>query len=62
MFRRRKRLSLDGWLAKLKPFEHAKIVTYHRSWPYFAHRFNLDVVAELNPSRGFRRGRATFWK
>jgi ABC-type Zn uptake system ZnuABC Zn-binding protein ZnuA len=45
-------LSLDGWLAKLKAFERAKIVTYHRSWPYFAHRFNLDVVGELEPKPG----------
>jgi zinc/manganese transport system substrate-binding protein len=45
-------LSLDGWLAKLAPFEHAKIVTYHRSWPYFAHRFNLEAVAELEPKPG----------
>jgi zinc/manganese transport system substrate-binding protein len=42
-------LSLDGWLAKLKPFERAKIVTYHRSWPYFTRRFHLEDVAELEP-------------
>jgi zinc/manganese transport system substrate-binding protein len=51
-------LSLDGWLAKLKPFEHSKIVTYHRSWSYFAHRFNLDVVAELEPKPGIPPGPA----
>jgi zinc/manganese transport system substrate-binding protein len=51
-------LSLDGWLAKLKPFEHAKIVTYHRSWPYFANRFNVDVVAELEPKPGIPPGPA----
>jgi ABC-type Zn uptake system ZnuABC Zn-binding protein ZnuA len=45
-------LSLDGWLAKLKPFEHVKIVTYHRSWPYFARRFHLEDVAELEPKPG----------
>ena len=49
-------LLLDGWLAKLKPFEHSKIVTYHRSWPYFAHRFGLDVVAELEPKPGIPPG------
>jgi len=51
-------LSLDGWLAKLKPFEHAKIVTYHRSWPYFARRFHLDIVAELEPKPGIPPGPA----
>lgn len=45
-------LSLDGWFAKLKPFEHSRIATYHRSWSYFAHRFGLDVVAELEPKPG----------
>jgi len=49
-------LSLDGWLAKLKPFEHAKVVTYHRSWSYFARRFGLDVVAELEPKPGIPPG------
>jgi len=51
-------LSLGGWLAKLKPFEHAKIVVYHRSWPYFTHRFNLDEVAELEPKPGIPPGPA----
>lgn len=46
------RLALGGWAATLKPFEHAKIVTYHRSWPYFARRFNLEAVAELEPKPG----------
>jgi ABC-type Zn uptake system ZnuABC Zn-binding protein ZnuA len=48
--------SMAGWTAKLKPFEHAKIVTYHRSWPYFAERFNLDIVAELEPKPGIPPG------
>jgi zinc/manganese transport system substrate-binding protein len=49
-------LSPDGWLAKLKPYEHAKIVTYHRSWPYFMRRFHLDDVAELEPKPGIPPG------
>ncbi len=48
--------AMAGWVAKLKPFEHSKIVTYHRSWPYFANRFNLDVVAELEPKPGIPPG------
>jgi len=48
--------AMVGWVAKLKPFEHSKIVTYHRSWPYFANRFNLDVVAELEPKPGIPPG------
>ena len=49
-------LSLEGWLAKLQPYEHAKIVTYHRSWPYFMRRFHLDDVAELEPKPGIPPG------
>jgi zinc/manganese transport system substrate-binding protein len=48
--------AMAGWTAKLKPFEHAKIVTYHRSWTYFANRFNLDIVAELEPKPGIPPG------
>jgi zinc/manganese transport system substrate-binding protein len=51
-FLRDQALSPDGWLARLKPFEHARIVTYHRSWSYFAHRFHLEVVGELEPKPG----------
>jgi zinc/manganese transport system substrate-binding protein len=51
-FIREKSLSLGGWLAKIKPFEGSAIVTYHRSWTYFANRFNLDIVAELEPKPG----------
>jgi zinc/manganese transport system substrate-binding protein len=51
-FIQEKTLSLDGWLAKMKPFEGSKIVTYHLSWTYFANRFNLDIVAELEPKPG----------
>ena len=55
-FARNQTLPLDGWAAKLKPFEHAKIVTYHRSWPYFMRRFHLDDVAELEPKPGIPAG------
>src|SRR5438270_3227149 len=32
------------WKAQMKPFEGAKIVTYHNSWPNFAKTFGLNVV------------------
>jgi zinc/manganese transport system substrate-binding protein len=51
-------LSLDGWLAKLRPYEHAKIAVYHRSWPYFTHRFNLDEAVELESKPGIPPGPA----
>jgi ABC-type Zn uptake system ZnuABC Zn-binding protein ZnuA len=46
----------EKWTAKLKPFEHSKIVVYHRSWPYFTNRFNLDIAAELEPKPGIPPG------
>jgi zinc/manganese transport system substrate-binding protein len=51
-FIREKSLSLSGWLAKMKPFAGSAIVTYHLSWSYFANRFNLNVVAEMEPKPG----------
>jgi ABC-type Zn uptake system ZnuABC Zn-binding protein ZnuA len=44
--------ALGGWLAAMKPHAGKKVVTYHRSWSYFAHRFGLVVAAELEPKPG----------
>ncbi len=43
---------LGGWAAKMRPHWGKPVVTYHRSWPYFASRFGLKVVAELEPKPG----------
>ena len=43
---------LGGWRARLLPWRGARIVTYHRSWSYFANRFELKVAAELEPKPG----------
>lgn len=47
---------LDGkiaeWQRKMAPFAGAKIVTYHRDFPYLAQRYKLDVVATLEPKPG----------
>jgi len=43
---------LGGWFGTMRPFRGVKILTYHRSWSYFANRFGLDVVAELEPKPG----------
>ena len=34
------------------PFRDTKIVTYHKTFPYFAKRFNLNVVETLEPKPG----------
>jgi ABC-type Zn uptake system ZnuABC Zn-binding protein ZnuA len=44
--------SLGGWLGKMNPHAGKRIVTYHRSWSYFANRFDLTVAAELEPKPG----------
>jgi ABC-type Zn uptake system ZnuABC Zn-binding protein ZnuA len=36
----------------LEPFRGTKIVTYHKTFPYFANRFNLNVVGSLEPKPG----------
>jgi len=40
------------WDAKMAPFHGAKVVTYHRSFPNFAERFKLDIVAYVEPKPG----------
>ena len=41
-----------GWVAAMLPLRGWKIVTYHKSWIYFANRFGLVVAAELEPKPG----------
>lgn len=43
---------LSEWQKLMEPFRGTKIVTYHKTFPYFAQRFNLDVVGELEPKPG----------
>lgn len=40
------------WQAMLAPFAGTKLVAYHNSWPYFARRFRLDIVAFVEPRAG----------
>ncbi len=41
-----------GWLEAMAPLRGQKILTYHRSWVYFAHRFGLEIAGELEPKPG----------
>ena len=43
---------LGGWKGRMRPFQGKNIVTYHRSWSYFADRFGLYVAEELEPKPG----------
>lgn len=40
---------LGGWSAKMAPLYGKPIVTYHKSFNYFANRFGIKVVDELEP-------------
>lgn len=46
------RSRVGGWVAAMAPLRGWKIVTYHKSWVYFANRFGLEVVGELEPKPG----------
>jgi len=43
---------LADWEKQLAPYRGAKIVTYHRDFIYFAQRFGLSIVDELEPKPG----------
>lgn len=40
------------WKKELAPYAGMKIVTYHRTWPYFLHRFNLVSFGEIELKPG----------
>ena len=40
------------WSETLAPFAGTKLIAYHNSWPYFARRFRLDVIAFIEPKAG----------
>jgi zinc/manganese transport system substrate-binding protein len=43
---------LAEWQKLLAPYRGAKIVTYHKDFVYFAERFGLEIVGELEPKPG----------
>jgi zinc/manganese transport system substrate-binding protein len=47
---------IDGkilqWSATMKPFTGAKIVTFHKSWTYFARWLGLAVTDQVEPKPG----------
>jgi len=51
-FTKRLDQKFSEWQKSLEPFRGTKIVTYHKTFPYFANRFNLNVVGALEPKPG----------
>jgi zinc/manganese transport system substrate-binding protein len=43
---------LATWQKQLEPFKGRRLVAFHNSWPYFAHRFNLTIDLFLEPRPG----------
>lgn len=43
---------LRQWTQAMAPYRGARVVVAHESWPYFAERFGLRIVAALEPTPG----------
>jgi len=43
---------LQWWRGALQRLQDEHVVSYHDSWPYFAHRFGLKIDIFLEPSAG----------
>jgi ABC-type Zn uptake system ZnuABC Zn-binding protein ZnuA len=43
---------LGGWFALMLPYQGAKAVADHNTWPYFARRFGIVVIGFLEPKPG----------
>ncbi len=43
-------------LERMKPLTGVRVVSYHRTWPYFLKRFALEKIAEVEPKPGIAPG------
>lgn len=43
---------IKEWDQRMAPYRGTKVVTYHRSWTYFANHFGLKVIGEVEPLPG----------
>src|SRR5438045_1382165 len=43
---------LQEWGAAMLPFKGQHVAAYHDSWPYFGHRFGLEIDIFLEPKPG----------
>lgn len=43
---------MRNWAHWMAPLKGKKIMTFHASWPYFAKRYGLEVVAHVEPKPG----------
>lgn len=43
---------LGGWMAEVMPLKGTKIVSYHKTYVYFADRFGFNIISELEEKPG----------
>ncbi len=43
---------LRSWKARMAPFQNTTVIVYHKSWPYFADRYGLTIIGEIEPKPG----------
>jgi zinc/manganese transport system substrate-binding protein len=43
---------IASWESQMKPFAGSKVITFHKSWSYFAEWLKLDIVGEVEPKPG----------
>jgi ABC-type Zn uptake system ZnuABC Zn-binding protein ZnuA len=46
------RAKIESWRTRLAAYEGVPVVAYHNSWPYFARRFRLNIVAVIEEKEG----------
>jgi ABC-type Zn uptake system ZnuABC Zn-binding protein ZnuA len=45
-------MRLRRWTQAMAPYRGTRVVVAHETWPYFAERFGLKIVAALEPTPG----------
>ncbi len=45
-------IKIQEWKTKLMPYKNKKIVSYHKSWEYFARSFGFEIIAAIEPKPG----------
>lgn len=45
-------VKLADWLKRMEPLRGTKVATYHKSFDYFADRFGLEIVGQIEPKPG----------
>ncbi len=47
-------VKIHEWEAIMKPYRGARIITFHKSWEYFAQWLGLDIVDQVEPKPGIQ--------